>query len=82
MTSFADMTPILLRQSIELPSWAFGNSGTRFKVFGTPGTPRTPEDVVPPSTPPPDPAHPADREPAETLPEPEPGRFGPADAVL
>ncbi len=25
---------------IELPSWAFGNSGTRFKVFGTPGTPR------------------------------------------
>jgi L-rhamnose isomerase / sugar isomerase len=26
---------------IELPSWAFGNSGTRFKVFGTPGTPRT-----------------------------------------
>jgi L-rhamnose isomerase/sugar isomerase len=27
--------------AIELPSWAFGNSGTRFKVFGTPGTPRT-----------------------------------------
>ncbi|MGW0248566.1 L-rhamnose isomerase [Nocardia goodfellowii] len=26
---------------IELPSWAFGNAGTRFKVFGTPGTPRT-----------------------------------------
>ena len=26
--------------AIELPSWAFGNSGTRFKVFGTPGTPR------------------------------------------
>ncbi|KRE33670.1 rhamnose isomerase [Mycobacterium sp. Soil538] len=25
---------------IELPSWAFGNSGTRFKVFGTLGTPR------------------------------------------
>ena len=23
--------------AIELPSWAFGNSGTRFKVFGTPG---------------------------------------------
>ncbi len=21
-------------QRIELPSWAFGNSGTRFKVFG------------------------------------------------
>ncbi|BDZ41369.1 L-rhamnose isomerase [Paraoerskovia sediminicola] len=29
-------------QTIELPSWAFGNSGTRFKVFGTPGTPRDP----------------------------------------
>ena len=27
--------------AIEVPSWAFGNSGTRFKVFGTPGTPRT-----------------------------------------
>ena len=32
---------ILGRQAIELPSWAFGNAGTRFKVFGTPGTPRT-----------------------------------------
>jgi L-rhamnose isomerase/sugar isomerase len=28
--------------SIELPSWAFGNSGTRFKVFAQPGVPRTP----------------------------------------
>jgi L-rhamnose isomerase/sugar isomerase len=28
--------------AIELPSWAFGNSGTRFKVFGQPGAPRTP----------------------------------------
>src|ERR1700751_2593680 len=27
---------------IELPSWAFGNSGTRFKVFGQPGVPRNP----------------------------------------
>ncbi|MDF6100210.1 L-rhamnose isomerase [Gordonia hongkongensis] len=32
---------ILDNLEIELPSWAFGNSGTRFKVFGTPGTPRT-----------------------------------------
>lgn len=32
----------LREQTIELPSWAFGNSGTRFKVFGTPGTPRDP----------------------------------------
>ncbi|HEX4092965.1 MAG TPA: L-rhamnose isomerase [Trebonia sp.] len=29
-------------QRIELPSWAFGNSGTRFKVFAQPGVPRTP----------------------------------------
>jgi L-rhamnose isomerase/sugar isomerase len=28
-------------QAIELPSWAFGNSGTRFRVFTTAGTPRT-----------------------------------------
>ncbi|WP_099022985.1 L-rhamnose isomerase [Mycolicibacterium palauense] len=34
------MNPILDNLAIELPSWAFGNSGTRFKVFGTPGTPR------------------------------------------
>ncbi|WNG88539.1 L-rhamnose isomerase [Mycobacterium sp. ITM-2016-00317] len=31
---------VLDNLDIELPSWAFGNSGTRFKVFGTPGTPR------------------------------------------
>jgi len=30
------------QQAIELPSWAFGNSGTRFRVFGSPGTPRDP----------------------------------------
>ena len=40
MPSFAEITPELDRMQIELPSWAFGNSGTRFKVFGTPGTPR------------------------------------------
>ncbi|GAA2961312.1 L-rhamnose isomerase [Microbacterium schleiferi] len=33
-------------QAIELPSWAFGNSGTRFRVFGTPGTPRDPFEKV------------------------------------
>ncbi|MGD0557664.1 MAG: L-rhamnose isomerase [Streptosporangiaceae bacterium] len=32
----------LRQHQIELPSWAFGNSGTRFKVFGQPGVPRTP----------------------------------------
>jgi L-rhamnose isomerase/sugar isomerase len=31
---------LLSTLAIELPSWAFGNSGTRFKVFGSPGAPR------------------------------------------
>ena len=46
MTTFESITPLLAQQAIELPSWAFGNSGTRFKVFGTPGTPRTPEEKI------------------------------------
>ena len=37
-----DMLAVLERQAIEVPSWAYGNSGTRFKVFSTPGTPRDP----------------------------------------
>jgi len=41
MVSFDSVAEQLTHQEIELPSWAFGNSGTRFKVFGTPGTPRT-----------------------------------------
>lgn len=41
-----DVLEVLSRQSIEVPSWAYGNSGTRFKVFGTPGTPRTPEEKI------------------------------------
>jgi L-rhamnose isomerase / sugar isomerase len=36
------VTEALKNQRIELPSWAFGNSGTRFKVFGQPGVPRNP----------------------------------------
>jgi len=31
----------LRAQRIETPSWAFGNTGTRFKVFAQPGVPRT-----------------------------------------
>lgn len=31
---------------IEVPSWAYGNSGTRFKVFSTAGVPRTPFEKV------------------------------------
>src|SRR3954463_7771075 len=46
MTSFDDIADQLEQQAIELPSWAFGNSGTRFKVFSTPGTPRTIEEKV------------------------------------
>ncbi len=37
MTSFDSIKDQLAFQAIELPSWAFGNSGTRFKVFSTPG---------------------------------------------
>ncbi|QPK81247.1 L-rhamnose isomerase [Schaalia sp. ZJ405] len=36
----AEQRRLLSEQTIELPSWAFGNSGTRFKVYATPGTPR------------------------------------------
>ena len=32
--------------TIEVPSWAYGNSGTRFKVFTTPGTPRDPWEKI------------------------------------
>ncbi|WP_019818979.1 L-rhamnose isomerase [Saccharomonospora saliphila] len=31
---------------IETPSWAFGNSGTRFKVFEQPGVPRDPFEKI------------------------------------
>lgn len=41
MTAFDAITDQLAQQVIEVPSWAYGNSGTRFRVFGSPGTPRT-----------------------------------------
>jgi L-rhamnose isomerase/sugar isomerase len=46
MVQFSDIATRLEGQSIELPSWAFGNSGTRFRVFGTPGTARNPEEKI------------------------------------
>jgi L-rhamnose isomerase/sugar isomerase len=46
MTTFDSIADKLGEQTIELPSWAFGNSGTRFKVFSTPGTPRTPQEKI------------------------------------
>ena len=48
--SLADLPPqsrsLLQTQTIELPSWAFGNSGTRFRVFTTAGVPRTPFEKI------------------------------------
>jgi len=46
VANFADIAPRLSEQEIELHSWAFGNSGTRFRVFGTPGTPRDPFEKI------------------------------------
>jgi L-rhamnose isomerase/sugar isomerase len=41
-----DIDGVLNRQRIELPSWAFGNSGTRFKVFAQAGVPRDPYEKI------------------------------------
>jgi L-rhamnose isomerase/sugar isomerase len=46
MVDRAEMTATLREQRIELPSWAFGNSGTRFKVFAQPGVPRDPFEKI------------------------------------
>ena len=46
MASKADVKKVLDRLQIETPSWAYGNSGTRFKVFGQPGVPRDPFEKV------------------------------------
>jgi L-rhamnose isomerase / sugar isomerase len=46
MTLAPAVLSALGRQAIELPSWAFGNSGTRFKVFGQPGVPRDPFEKI------------------------------------
>src|ERR1700712_2605103 len=46
MTSFGEIAARLEGQAIEVPSWAYGNSGTRFKVFGSAGTPRTVQEKI------------------------------------
>jgi L-rhamnose isomerase / sugar isomerase len=46
MTRFASIIDDLDRLAVEVPSWAYGNSGTRFKVFSTPGTPRTVQEKI------------------------------------
>ncbi len=37
---------VLDRLAIEVPSWAYGNSGTRFKVFSSDGVPRNPFEKI------------------------------------
>ncbi len=46
MSTAAYAKTILDRLAIEVPSWAYGNSGTRFKVFGQPGVPRDPYEKI------------------------------------
>src|SRR6476660_3978634 len=46
MAVFADIAGSLAELAIELPSWAFGNSGTRFKVFAQRGVPRNPFEKI------------------------------------
>jgi L-rhamnose isomerase / sugar isomerase len=46
MNDRSAVSAVLSRQRIELPSWAFGNSGTRFKVFAQPGVPRDPFEKI------------------------------------
>ena len=41
-----DVKRQLREQRIETPSWAYANSGTRFKVFAQPGVPRTPQEKI------------------------------------
>src|SRR5690606_5182019 len=45
-TFSAEVARDLAEFSLEVPSWGFGNSGTRFKVFSTPGTPRDPYEKI------------------------------------
>ncbi|MCC5577166.1 MULTISPECIES: L-rhamnose isomerase [Microtetraspora] len=42
----SDIKAALRQQSIETPSWAYGNSGTRFKVFAQEGVPRDPYEKL------------------------------------
>ncbi|WLW50062.1 L-rhamnose isomerase [Streptomyces sp. YU58] len=42
MTELIAVKAALRTQAVETPSWAYGNSGTRFKVFAQAGVPRDP----------------------------------------
>ena len=46
MASKSEALEVLKRFWIEVPSWAYGNSGTRFKVFGVAGVPRDPFEKI------------------------------------
>ena len=46
MTDVAAVQARLRQQQIETPSWAYGNSGTRFKVFAQAGVPRTVREKI------------------------------------
>ena len=46
MAKLSQVNAVLDRLKIETPSWAYGNSGTRFKVFAQPGVPRDPFEKI------------------------------------
>lgn len=46
MTDLAAVKAALKTQAVETPSWAYGNSGTRFKVFAQQGVPRDPREKL------------------------------------
>lgn len=46
MPDIAAVKAALASQRIETPSWGYGNSGTRFKVFAQAGVPRTPREKL------------------------------------
>ncbi|MEU2423453.1 L-rhamnose isomerase [Streptomyces sp. NPDC007851] len=46
MTDSAAVKAALKTQAVETPSWAYGNSGTRFKVFAQQGVPRSAKEKL------------------------------------
>jgi L-rhamnose isomerase/sugar isomerase len=46
VTELAAVKAALKTQAVETPSWAYGNSGTRFKVFAQAGVPRDPYEKL------------------------------------
>jgi len=46
VSEVAAVKAALKTQAVETPSWAYGNSGTRFKVFAQPGVPRNPREKL------------------------------------